>query len=295
MRPSRRPVPDADGLDWQGYEKLVRDILEALGRAAGVEIVCWGRPCEVEGQSGVSHQVDVLTAHSDGMNEYRTAVSCKWRKARVEISHVRELAFIVQDAALSKAVIVSKSGFTKGARELAAAQGIGLIELRKPTQEDWGDGITDVRGEIIFDRGLAMCDVRFRRAEPITESDDEAAEKTTAPRLLIVSTPGEDDKTLMELAQQALRDNLDQEHFDLGFPRGTVLITPEDPAHPMNGRSVRGVSYRLQPLPPHRVKASVNAGERIFMIIRDALTNRQHNITTDGEIIETAEARAIDG
>ncbi len=30
------------------------------------------------------------------------------------------------------------------------------------------------------------------------------------------------------------------------------------------------------------------------MIMRDALTNRQHNITTDGEIIETAETTTID-
>ena len=57
--PSKRPVPDADDLDWQGYEKLVRDILEALGQTVGVEIVCWGRSCGVEGPSGVRHQVDV--------------------------------------------------------------------------------------------------------------------------------------------------------------------------------------------------------------------------------------------
>ena len=293
--PSKRPVPDADGLDWQGYEKLVRDILEALGRAAGVEIVCWGRSCVVEGPSGVSHQVDVLTRHSDGVNEYRTAVSCKWWNSRVGISHVRELAFIVQDAALSKGVVVSKSGFTKGARELAAARRIGLIELRKPTDEDWGDGITDVRGEVIIDRGSAIFDVRFRRTEPIPESNDEAAEKTTTPRLLKVSIPGGDDKTLVELAEEARRDNPRREHFELDFPHGTVLTTPEDPAHPVNGRGVLGVSFRLQALPPHRFEVSVRAEDRIFMVMRDALTNRQHNITTDGEIIETAETGTIDG
>ena len=32
-----------------GYEKLVQDIPEVLGRAAGVEIVCWGRSCVEEG------------------------------------------------------------------------------------------------------------------------------------------------------------------------------------------------------------------------------------------------------
>ena len=293
--PSIRPVPDADGLDWQGYEKLVRDILETLGQVAGVEIVCWGPSCVVEGPPGVRHQVDVLTTHSDGVNEYLTAASCKWSDRKVGISHVRELASIVQEAALSKGVIVAKSGFTKGAKELAAARGIGLIELRKPTDEDWGDGITDVGVDVIVDRGSALCDVCFRRAVPIPESSNEATEETVVVGLVRVSIPGEGDKTLVELAEEARRDTPTQEHYELDFPDGTVLITPEDPAHPWNGRAVRGVSFRLQALPPHRFAVSASAEDLIFMIMRDALTNRQHNITTDGEIIETAEATAIDG
>lgn len=89
-------------------------------------------------------------------------------------------------------------------------------------------------------------------------------------------------------------DNPEQEHFELDLPHGTVLTTPEEPAHPVNGRGVRGVSFRLQALPPHRFEVSASAKDLIFMIMRDALTNRQHNITTDGEIIETAETTTID-
>ena len=77
-------------------------------------------------------------------------------------------------------------------------------------------------------------------------------------------------------------------------PGGTVLHTPEEPAHPMNGRTVRGMSFRLQALPPHRFEVSARVEDLVFMIMRDALTNRQHNITTDGRIIETAETTAID-
>ena len=237
----------------------------------------------------------MLTTHSDGVSEYRTVASCKWSDRKVGISHVRELAFIVQAAALSKGVIVSKSGFTKGAKELAAARGIGLIELRKPTDEDWGDGITDVGVDVIVDRGSALCDVCFRRAVPIPVSNGEDAERVPLPRLLMVSMPDGDDKTLVELAEEAHRDNPSQEHFELDFPHGTVLTTPEEPAHPVNGRGVRGMSFRLQALPPHRFAVSARAEDLIFMIMRHALTNRQYNITTDGEIIETAETTANDG
>ena len=201
----------------------------------------------------------------------------------------------MQDAALSKGVIVSKSGFTKGARALADAIGIGLIELRKPTDEDWGDSITNVRVDVIIDWGFALVDLCFHRAEPIPESSDEDAERVTPPRLLKVSIPGEGDKTPKELAEEAHRDNPEQVHFELDFPHGTVLTTPEEPAHPVNGRAVRGMSFRLQALPPHRFEVSTSAEDTVFMIMRDALTNRHHNITTDGRIIETAETTANDG
>lgn len=35
----------------------------------------WGRSCFVEGPSGVPHQIDVTTAHSDGVHRYRTGIS----------------------------------------------------------------------------------------------------------------------------------------------------------------------------------------------------------------------------
>ena len=74
-------VPDAGDIRWQDYEELVKDIYEALGQANGVTIECWGRSCKVDGPPGVFHQIDVLTTHSDGLHQYRTAISCKnWNK-----------------------------------------------------------------------------------------------------------------------------------------------------------------------------------------------------------------------
>ena len=55
----------------------------------------------VEGPPGILNQIDVLTTYSDGLQRYRTAISCRWREKKVRISHVREIALIVQDAHLS--------------------------------------------------------------------------------------------------------------------------------------------------------------------------------------------------
>ena len=122
----------ADDIRWQDYEELVKDIYEVLGRANGVTIECWGSSCRVEGPPGVFHQIDVLTVHSDGLHHYRTAISCKNWNNKVGIPIVREFSQIIDDARLSKGVIVSKMGFTKPAMAYAEAKNIGLVELRKP-------------------------------------------------------------------------------------------------------------------------------------------------------------------
>ena len=277
-------------LDWRGYEELVKAISEALGREHGVTIECWGRKCTVEGPPGITHQVDVLTAHIDGIQRYRTAISCRWRERRVGISHVRDLAFIVQEAHLSKGVIVSKNGFTKPAKRLAKAKNIGLIELRKPTDEDWGDSLSEVHVEIVMDMGLALSDVRFRRALPTPSSGGEHPdERTTMPDSPVILMPGQDGKTLYTLAEEAHRDSPEQEEFEIEFPEGTVLRTPKNPEHDANGRGVAAVSFKLQPVPPLRSKLAIRAEDQIYMIMRDLFENRHFNITTDSQIIEVGQ------
>ena len=88
----------------------------------------------MEGPPGSFHQVDVLTSHSDGLHQYRTAISCKKWNKKVGIPIVREFAQIVQDARLSKGVMVSKMGFTGPATTYAESKNIGLVELRETTR-----------------------------------------------------------------------------------------------------------------------------------------------------------------
>ena len=119
---SKKPTSDADDILWRDYEVLVKDIYQALGQARGVTIECWGSSCKVEGPPGTFHQIDVLTRHSDGLHQYRTAISCKnWNK-KVGIPIVREFAQIVNDARLSKGIIVSKMGFTTPAKTYAESK-----------------------------------------------------------------------------------------------------------------------------------------------------------------------------
>ena len=55
-------------MNWKSYEEIVKCIYEQLGQSANIKILCWGKTCKVKGKSGVNHQIDVLTSHSDGIH-----------------------------------------------------------------------------------------------------------------------------------------------------------------------------------------------------------------------------------
>lgn len=102
-----------NSLDWKKYESITKYIYETLGKQSGVTIKGYSSTCTVKGKSGVSHQIDVLTAHSDGIHTYETAIGCKYWKKKVNKDIVMKLVQILEDTGISKGIIVSKSGFTR--------------------------------------------------------------------------------------------------------------------------------------------------------------------------------------
>lgn len=124
-------------MEWQDYEEITKHIYATLGEAHGVKIEGHGKDCKVIGKSGVEHQIDVLTNHSDGIHSYRTMIECKYWDQNVNKDVIMKVAEIVEDAGLNKGIIVSKNGFTPDAINYARYRNIGLVELRKPTDEDW--------------------------------------------------------------------------------------------------------------------------------------------------------------
>ena len=124
-------------LDWQTYEEVVKHIYQTLGREKGVKILGHGKDCKLTGKSNVTHQIDVLTGHSDGIHEYKTAIECKYWKENVNKDIIMKIAEIIEDTGIDKGVIVSKNGYTEDAVSFAKYKNIGLVELREMSEEDW--------------------------------------------------------------------------------------------------------------------------------------------------------------
>jgi hypothetical protein len=133
-----------NNLDWKTYESITKYIYEALGKKAGVTIKGYGNSCSVVGKSGVSHQIDVLTSHSDGIHTYDTAIECKYWKEKVNKDIVMKVSEIIEDARINKGVIVSKAGFTKDGIDFAKYKNIGLVELREANDDDLEKGFREI-------------------------------------------------------------------------------------------------------------------------------------------------------
>lgn len=123
-------------LEWKTYESITAYIYQNLGKQADVKIKGHGQTCKVTGRSGVEHQIDVLTTHSDGIHNYDTAIECKYWKDKVNKDIVMKVASIIEDAGITKGVIVTRNGFTQDGLDYAKFKNIGLVTLREWSEND---------------------------------------------------------------------------------------------------------------------------------------------------------------
>ena len=147
-------------LDWKIYESIIKYIYETLGRQYGVTIKGHGQNCKVVGKSGVSHQIDVLTSHSDSIHTHNTAIECKYWKQKVNKDVVMKLAAIMEDADISKGIIVSRSGFTKDGQDYAKFKNIGIVILREWSAKDQAETPKE------FESGILQINMNIQVTEP---------------------------------------------------------------------------------------------------------------------------------
>jgi hypothetical protein len=153
-------------LDWKNYEVLTAFIYKSLGQVDGIEILGYGNTCKVTGESGVSHQVDVLTKHGDGTQAYRTAIECKYWNKKVSKDVVMKLDGILTDCEIDKGIIVSKNGFTRDGKKYAKHRNIELVRLHeagkpRPSQK---------LGEIFLDQTIQRTRVEFAHIKLVDQT-----------------------------------------------------------------------------------------------------------------------------
>lgn len=129
-------MEDHNKLNWKSYEFITKYIYDTLGQQYNINIEGYGRDCKIKGQSGVQHQIDVLTSESDHSGRYRTAIECKYLNKKVNKDIVMKLLAIINDTDIKRGIIVSKSGYTPDAQQFAKHNKILIVQLREAGKEE---------------------------------------------------------------------------------------------------------------------------------------------------------------
>jgi len=269
-------------ITWQNYERLVKDIYETLGKAAGVEIECWGAKCKIKDRDGICRQIDVVTKHSDGVNQYRTLISCKNWDRKIGSPHVTEMAKLVDDTDANKGVIVSAKGFSEPARKKAKANGIGLVELRRPMDTDWEGLIRQIHIRIVMTMPR-ITDLRLNlKAEGMVAKG--TYDGFADARKIIVKESDQRTRSLAEILEPVMNSGAEGEQ-QIEFTPGTVIENEDDQEWLVNGCPIRSLEFRLE----HHVsekQVAVDAADNVYMVMEAIFEGRKFTITNDGELVE---------
>ena len=272
-------------MEWQDYEEITKHIYATLGDGHGVKIVGHGKDCKVIGKSGVEHQIDVLTSHSDGIHSYGTMIECKYWDQNVNKDVIMKVAEIVEDAGLNKGIIVSKNGFTPDAINYARYRNIGLVELRKPTDEDWKGLLRNIVVKMnMLLPTLTECLFLITPETPLFPWMNSKLGMNA--ELLSIRNPDTPVKSIEECYSEfynELSKKKEGEAYEqfFSFPKGTVVVyTPTEETMPIQGIKFGGI------LKIAKKSFEIKGDDYIHMIMNSIFEGKSYSITKDLKIKE---------
>jgi len=274
-------------MDWKYYEEITKYIYELLGRESGVKIEGYGYTCKVKGKSGVYHQIDVLTSHSDGIHSYQTAIECKYWEEKINKDVIMKVAAIIEDTNIHKGVVVSKRGYTKDGVSFAKQKNIGLVELRELEAGERKEEAKDLSlqiGELIVNskierRRPEILNIKFDIVDPNQKSDK------IKPNQVIIRFKDRKEVSLnhyLNSFKQKLHneesDTSVQKHYK--FKDATLVnITTKEEAQ------IRGLTLTGKMVVKNMdVKRQINIVDEIWLIMKSLFENNSYTISKMGMI-----------
>ncbi len=126
------------------YEKLVQEIYQGLLHADGLKSIKVQHNIKLRGRSGQEHQIDVYWEYEIADVEHKVAIECKNYKNKVSIGKIRDFYGVLCDLNNVAGIVVTQTGYQDGAKRYAKEWGVGIKELRSPTEQEGIIGILDL-------------------------------------------------------------------------------------------------------------------------------------------------------
>jgi hypothetical protein len=118
------------------YEIVTQIIFDAILNRTDVKTIDVQRNIPLQGKDTL-HQIDIYWEFQVGGTTYHTVVQAKDLAKRVTKGQLLEFESVLRDLPNQpRGIFVTRTGYQKGALEVAKANGIVLYELRKPTARD---------------------------------------------------------------------------------------------------------------------------------------------------------------
>jgi len=124
------------------YEKVTKTIFEKALARDDVKNLTIEHNAHIRGNKLGEHQIDVYWRFTVGGVEHQVCVQCKDWKQNVPPAAVFTFAGVLADIpGQPRGIMIARTGFTQGAKDIAEKDGIVLYTLREPeTDADW-DGL----------------------------------------------------------------------------------------------------------------------------------------------------------
>lgn len=129
------------------YELLVKEIFEQILKynLANLKTLKIEHDVYIKGNLG-THQIDVYWEFEFNGIKYKTVVQAKDWNSNVPQEKILAFNQILQDIpGQPRGIFITKTGYQKGAKEIAEKLNIVLYELRKPTDKDWEGKMRDLK------------------------------------------------------------------------------------------------------------------------------------------------------
>lgn len=151
QRPSACEAPCITMSDWHEYQEAAARFFREIGMEANTDV-------SLEGVR-TKHDIDVVVRSKSVGFDLLWVVECKHWKDPVSKLHILGLRQIVNDLGADRGILLSESGFQKGAMEAASLTNVyptSMAELRRSANDD----LARMRLALISER-LEICKARY--------------------------------------------------------------------------------------------------------------------------------------
>lgn len=119
------------------YEKLVQHIYQQIVDCSGIDTIEVQHNVTLKGKT-TTHQIDVYWEFSLGGIIYRTVIQAKDWASSVPQGAMLTFKGVLDDLPNgTKGIFIAKTGYQKGAVDVAKANGISIYTFRDTAEENW--------------------------------------------------------------------------------------------------------------------------------------------------------------